>query len=197
MRGIRRRPSPALVVSVAALVAALAGTAVAADLTATTAAKKVTKKKAKRIANRQIDKRLPIGPQGIARSAVTRAKIVAGAVSTDKLIDGAVTTAKINNGAVTRTKLGDRSVRSEALGRLFVRRDDQPVAAGTGGTAVAACGANERLISGGTDAESVPNDGTWTITRSGQVGNAWEAAAFNGGSDEGTLVVRAICLQAG
>jgi len=53
------RPSPAIVVAVLALVAAFAGTAVAEE--ATTSAKPVTKKKAKKIANKEIDKRFPIG----------------------------------------------------------------------------------------------------------------------------------------
>ena len=51
-----RMPSPAILVAVLALVAALAGTAVAEQ--ATTSA--VTKKKVKKIANKQIDKRFPI-----------------------------------------------------------------------------------------------------------------------------------------
>jgi hypothetical protein len=52
----RSRPSPALVVGVLALVAALAGTAVAADPVATTSvSKKKTKKIAKKQAIKQID----------------------------------------------------------------------------------------------------------------------------------------------
>jgi hypothetical protein len=62
----RSRPSPALVVGVLALVAALAGTAVAADPVAQTSInKKKTKKIAKRIANKAVDQFaeavLPIG----------------------------------------------------------------------------------------------------------------------------------------
>jgi hypothetical protein len=51
------RPSPAIVVAIVALVAALAGTAVAEG--ATTSAKPVTKKKAKKIARKQINKLAP------------------------------------------------------------------------------------------------------------------------------------------
>jgi hypothetical protein len=52
----RSRPSPALVVAVVALVAALAGTAVAADPLATTSvSKKKTKKIAKKQANKAVD----------------------------------------------------------------------------------------------------------------------------------------------
>jgi hypothetical protein len=63
------RPSPALVVAVAALIAALAGTAVAADPVANTSAK-VSKKQAKKIAKKQakkqINKTLPVGAAELA-----------------------------------------------------------------------------------------------------------------------------------
>lgn len=51
--------SPALIVAVLALVAAVAGTAVAEE--ATTSAKPVTKTKAKKIAKKEVDKKFPIG----------------------------------------------------------------------------------------------------------------------------------------
>ena len=61
MGGIRRRPSPAIVVAVLALVAAVAGTAIAADPVATSSklTKKKVKKTAKKVANKQITKRAP------------------------------------------------------------------------------------------------------------------------------------------
>jgi len=62
-RFTRARPSPALLISVVALVAAVAGTAVAADPVANTSA--ITKKKVKKIAKKQANKAvanaLPIG----------------------------------------------------------------------------------------------------------------------------------------
>ena len=66
----QRRPSPAIVVAVLALVAALAGTAVAGP-DATISAKKVTKKKVKKISNKQIDKRLPWTGDEIDESTLT------------------------------------------------------------------------------------------------------------------------------
>jgi hypothetical protein len=55
-RLMRSRPSPALIVAVVALVAALAGTAVAADpLASTSVSKKKTKKIAKKQANKAVD----------------------------------------------------------------------------------------------------------------------------------------------
>jgi hypothetical protein len=60
MKNSTRRPSPALLVAVMALIAALAGTAVAADPVANTAvSKKKTKKIAKKVAKKQIKKRAP------------------------------------------------------------------------------------------------------------------------------------------
>ena len=193
----RSRPSPALVVSVAALVAALAGTAVAADPVATTAAKKVTKKQAKKIANKQIQKRLPWGTADIADAAITQQKIASGAVSTGKLADLAVSTAKLADAAVSNQKLRDGSVRSVALGTLTVREDSELIEPMTGDSAQAGCQSGERLISGGAQTQGVPNDGSWTITRNGPSGNGWDAAAYNGNPAAATLITRAICLQAG
>jgi len=67
----RSRPSPALIVAVVALVAALAGTAVAADPLATTSvSKKKTKKIAKKQANKAVDAfataTFPIGASELA-----------------------------------------------------------------------------------------------------------------------------------
>ena len=75
----RRLPSPALVVAIIALVAALAGTAVAEE--ASISAKPVTKKKVKKIANTQIDKRFPIGTDQIADGAVNSSKVEDGSLN--------------------------------------------------------------------------------------------------------------------
>lgn len=83
MSGIaRRRPSPAIIVAVVALVAALAGTAVAGSGAETS---KVTRAKVKKIANKQINKRLPWKTADIADDAVTTPKLANGAVVAPKL----------------------------------------------------------------------------------------------------------------
>jgi hypothetical protein len=56
-KGGRIRPSPAMVVAVVALVAAVAGTAIAGPGASTSA---ISKSKVKKIANKQINKRLPL-----------------------------------------------------------------------------------------------------------------------------------------
>jgi hypothetical protein len=69
-----RWPSPALIVAVVALVAALAGTAIA-DPGASSS--KITKAKVKKVANKQINKRLPIETSELADNAVTAPKLAA------------------------------------------------------------------------------------------------------------------------
>jgi hypothetical protein len=76
-------PSPALVVGIVALVAAVAGTAVAHR--ASTSAKQVTVKRVKRIANQQINNRLPLKAANIANGAITTAKLASGAVKAGQL----------------------------------------------------------------------------------------------------------------
>ena len=105
----RRMPSPALLVAMIALVAALAGTAIAqtGDFNG-----KITKSKVKRIANKQIDKRFPIGASQIGTAAVTTDKIAAAAVTSEKIAGAAVTSEKIAGDAVTTGKIAGDAVTS-------------------------------------------------------------------------------------
>jgi hypothetical protein len=72
MRISSLRQSPAMVVAVVALVAAVAGTAVA-DPGASTS--KITKAKVKKVANKQINKRIPWKTADIADGAITAPKL--------------------------------------------------------------------------------------------------------------------------
>lgn len=82
-RIVSARPSPALVVAVLALVAAVAGTAIAGPGASTSA---ITKSKVKKIANKQIDKRLPLTgadvDYGIHKVTVLSGANTAGATAT-------------------------------------------------------------------------------------------------------------------
>lgn len=178
------QPSPALIVGVIALVAALAGTAVAEQ--ATTSAKAVTKKKAKSIANDQIDARLPWGSDDIADGAVTNGKLADGGVSTGKLADGAATTAKLAAGAVRASKLGTIRVEVETV----------QIANNTGDSVTATCDPGERMISGGAGGPA-PNTVGWALYGSEPDGNGWRARAFNTTGSSDGLDARALCLQAG
>jgi hypothetical protein len=99
-----RRPSPAMVVALIALILTLAGTAVAAVKIGTNSLKNsaVTTKKLK---NRAVT-----GAK-LAEGSVSTAKLAEGAVSTGKLAEGAVSTGKLAEGAVSAQKLtpGERS----------------------------------------------------------------------------------------
>ena len=81
--GGRLRPSPAILVAVVALVAAVAGTAIA-DQGASTSA--IKKGKVKKIANKQINKRLPLTgadiDYGVHKVRVLNAEGTAGATPT-------------------------------------------------------------------------------------------------------------------
>jgi len=197
--GLRNSPrrwsvSPALIVSVIALVAAVAGTAVAQQ--ATTSAKAVTKKKAKSIANKQIDARLPWGTDDIADGAVTNGKLASDAVTSGKIAGSAVTTNKLANAATTSAKLAAGSVRAGKLGTITIRTDTVQIANNSGDTAEVQCNPGEVLIGGGASGPT-PVDG-WTLIQSGPVGDEkWSARAWNATGDSDGLDARALCLQGG
>jgi hypothetical protein len=59
------------------------------------------------------------------------------------------------------------------------------------------CNAGERLIAGGTNTAGVGTEAAWSLNRAGTVSNTWTATARNETGEEATLIVQAICLQAG
>ncbi|MBS1894065.1 MAG: hypothetical protein JST59_22425 [Actinobacteria bacterium] len=99
-----RRPSPAMVVALVALVLSLAGSAFAAVKIGTKSLQNsaVTTKKLK---NRAVT------AAKLAEGSVSNAKLAEGAVSTSKVAEGAITTGKLAEGAVSAQKLapGERS----------------------------------------------------------------------------------------
>ncbi|HSJ17801.1 MAG TPA: hypothetical protein VK920_06885 [Solirubrobacterales bacterium] len=196
------RPSPALVVAIAALIAALAGSAVAQE--ATISAKPVTKKKAKKIArkqaNKQINNRLPWGTNDIADGAISTEKLGDGAVSTEKLGDGAVSNAKLGSGAVTASKLGGIVTRSSPN----VTLNDNTNASGQ-----VSCEAGERLLGGGfnfavfsadlnvlSSRPSVPATPGSETAPNGAPLEQWRVSARNpaGGTGNTTFKVWAVCM---
>ena len=74
MSRLSRAPSPALIVAVVALVAALAGTAIAGPGASVS---KITKSKVRTISNKQIDKRIQWTAADIADGAITGPKLAA------------------------------------------------------------------------------------------------------------------------
>jgi hypothetical protein len=194
----KSRPSPAIIVAVAALVAALAGTAIAGPSASTSA---VTKSKVKKIANKQIDKRFPVGSENIADAAVTTPKLADAAVTTPKLADGTVTTPKLGNGSVTGPKLDG----------IVTRTTSVPLADGAGDATDVACQAGEQLIGGGglvaggsgnldyvlQSSRPEPALGDAGIPNDGDAFTAWRVAGHNqaGGGGATTLHAFAVCLK--
>ncbi|MGH2951607.1 MAG: hypothetical protein ACRDKX_06150 [Solirubrobacterales bacterium] len=135
---MRRRPSPALVIALAALFVSLGGAAYAVnlgknDVKSPNIARKAVKGSdiapnavkrskikggavnAKKLANNAVDE------SAIAEDAVTRKKIKAQAVTTPKIADLGVETAKLADGNVTEAKLADGAVTAAKLGANSVR----------------------------------------------------------------------------
>ena len=118
MRKSSKRPSPATLLAVAALVLAMAGGAYAATKIQTSdiaksavTTKKIAKGavKGKRIADNGV------ATAKIADAAVTSGKLAYSAVTTAKIANAAFTSAKLADGAVTETKLADGSVANAKL----------------------------------------------------------------------------------
>jgi hypothetical protein len=182
MQSRLRRPSPALVVAVVALVGAVAGTAVA-DPAATTSA--LSKKKVKKIANKEIAKQFP--------------------VATDQIVDGAVTAAKLADGAVTGAKLANDAVSVVARTATSAATTDSDGTQNGGATSVnratatANCQAGEQVIGGGAEwsAGDTGNNRNLYVSQSHPSGNGWRAVGIVDFGAQGTARIQstAYCLQ--
>jgi hypothetical protein len=145
-----KRPSPALIVAIVALVAALTGTAWAA-LGKNSVGSKQLKKNA--VVSAKIKKNA-VTANKIRNNAVTTNKIQDGAVTTSKLKDGAVTGAKVNLGSlgkVPSASVADTALNLEGQQSFFIRLNggqSQTIASNGSVSLVATCEANV----GGKDA---------------------------------------------
>ena len=184
------RPSPALVVAILALVAALGGTAVA-EVATTSKLDKKEKKKVKKVAKKQINKRFPIESGDIAGNAVT----------TQKINDGAVTSPKLADGALTASKLGNLTVRTSATTPL--PPDGAP---GNGFSqalsAEARCQSGEVAIGGGVRQIEIETDGAQDghvvanryIVENGKPVGMLGRAGTDSGSAVTAFTVEVLCL---
>ena len=179
-----RKPSPALVVAILALIVAMAGGAYAVT---------VPKKS--------------VGPKQLKKNAVKTGKIRDGAVTTGKLGDQAVTTEKLGTEAVSAEKLGAAAVTAGKLGPAVIHRGEITVPDGVGRALTVSCGTSERLLSGGARLADNTNEDVQLSTSRPVLGNAdplegespngWRAAGFNpaGGTGARQLRVFVLCLQ--
>ena len=184
-----RRPTPALIVGLIALVVALTGSALAAPAN-TVKSKQIVDQAVK---TKDIRDAAVTTPK-LADAAVTTPKLANAAVTTPKLADNAVTTPKIADNAVDSAKIADFSVANADLAanavttdkiednqiasqdiadgavgaselRLTVRTAQVNIANNATGTLTKACEAGEQVISGGGGFPGVPNGTTWGRAR--------------------------------
>lgn len=185
------RPSPALVVSFAALTLVAGGTAIAAPDTTNSSLQAVTKSKVRKIAtnkaNQAITQRAPtlevLLAQTVADNAITTAKIADGAVTTPKIADGAVTGAKIEENGVKARELGPTTVVTNGAG----------IANTATGSVAVSCPAGTQLLSGGGNTVLVGNDNIFMV-RSVPSGNGWLVTYRNLSGAATTITAFAVCL---
>lgn len=141
-----RRPSPATVLAIVALIAALAGTADAA----------------RRIGAKQL-RNNAVTTKKIKKNAVTTAKLADRAVTGRKLANGAVSGGKLANGAVTGAKVADASLTGEKL--TPGERSEGYVVNNAGQTALT--GATDNTVA----SLSLPAGGAYVVTAAVALGN--------------------------
>ncbi len=166
----RTRPSPALVISIVAMFAALGGGAFAA--TATTSKQALDNK-------------------GNLKKNVVKKKNIA---------NGAIVTKKLKDGKVTGSKLSDESVSASKLGSISTTSSQPETMVGiTNTTATVTCPGDSKVTGGGytTNGQLVAAPFVLPIgVESKRSNNGWTATAFDlAGAGTGTIVAHAYCLD--
>ncbi len=192
-----KAPSPALVISIIALFAALGGTSYAALANGSVGTAQL---KNKAVTNAKLGKQSvgtaklrpgSVTTTNIATGAVTTGQLGNAAVTTGQLADNSVTTTKIVNNAVTSTKIGPGQVRAGNLASATQSVSASvPIAATSGGFTTVTCPAGTRVLSGGGGTNSFLVDGVESF----QNGNGWLWAAFNRDTAAHTIFATAVCL---
>jgi hypothetical protein len=200
-----RRPQPATLIALLALVMATGGTSVAANVINGGLLRNGSVTRAKIAAN-------AIDSSRLAANAVTSAKIAKGAIGAKKLAIGAVTASALAPGAVsagaiapasiTGTQLGLGAVSWSRLGAQVVA--SAPVALPVGTTALvpatgqALCPTGLVAISGG---ESLTDTTNSFVIQSAQINvgaaapSGWSATGATGGATASSMTVYAICIS--
>jgi hypothetical protein len=183
-----RRRSPATLVVVLALIAALSGGTAWAAATVGTA-----DIKNKAVTTPKLDDGAVTGKK-LKTQAVGPAKIALGAVRTAKLADNSVTTRKIANGHVRAGDLG-------LVQTLTAPSEDGVLLANLGvGDVIATCPAGTKILSGGFELLSAsggdPANGQARVSQNSRHGNGWRVVLRNETGSSINLFVDAYCLQA-
>jgi len=172
------RPSPALVISLIALIVAMGGTSYAAF-------------------------RLPAGSvstRQLANGAVSTAKIKNGAVNGSKVAPNSITGANINLGTLGKVPTAGTADTATSAAAAPIAKVQIITATGTSGastgsgnvaSATATCPQGTFVLGGGThlaDEVAQTTDDSYPSAN-----NAWTANVFNGGTGTPTFTVYAIC----
>ena len=162
----RARPSPALVISIVAMFAALGGGAFAA--TATTSKDAVNK-------NGNLNKNV-VKKKNIAKNAVV--------------------TGKIKNGKVTGSKLSDESVSASKLGSITEVTETSPPAQAPAITATATCPEGSQVVAGGYSTNPPYDEANVgpVVHKSERSNNGWKADATAVDTGD-TVTAKAYCLS--
>jgi hypothetical protein len=217
----RRRPSPALAISLIALFVALGGTGYAA---VTINGKNLTNKS---VAGKKLKNKTITGGK-IKNATITGGKIKNGTLTGDKVANGTLTGAKVANESLTGAQVNESTlaqvpnaaraavattvnpgaVNASTLGGIVTRQLTVEVA-NTGGFAQnVACADGERLIGGGVR-WTAPVNAALIIQSSGpsnvapgpdvpldgEAFTAWRAAGTNNSGATASVVISAICLR--
>ena len=166
----RTRPSPALVISIVAMFAALGGGAFAA--TATTSKQALNNK-------------------GNLNKNVVKKKNIA---------KKAVVTSKIKNGKVTGSKLSDESVSGEKLGPISQVDGTPTALSevtGANGTSTATCPADSKVVGGGygTNTDLATTGRLVWGVESKRSNGGWSATGVSVAAPGGTITAYAYCLD--
>jgi hypothetical protein len=202
MSRFTRRPSPAMVVAFAALVAALSGTAVALPGRNTVDSGDL--------------KRGAVKTSDIARNAVTRPKVRNRAINSAKVANNSLTGADINEATLGQVPSANQANSANTansaatagtagrLTRVTVQREDFQVADNSGNGAVAVCPAGQQALSGGVVTGA--NDSYITNSRpgpetplleDGQTFDRWFGFVFNQPMASGTITSSVFVVCAG
>jgi hypothetical protein len=181
----RPRPSPALVVAIAALCVGLVGTAIAGPIAQISLNKqekkqirKIAAKLAQKIATRRINQLAPGLAVASAQTANLANTVANDAITTEKLADAAVTPAELADAAVTLAKLAGNSVDgSKVVDNSLFSADLGPNSVTSSEIATNAVNATE-IADNSIDGGEIVNGGLSDV----DVGNASGTFVFDAGS---------------